>query len=1130
MTKVQNQKGMKEVDELLKQIDKLKKENRLLKDVITSRPSEIISVKKDPPGVVVDSFSKLFQQGNKSISSRRNKIPFLMWSKDTQGNYTSVNKSFASSYGHSPEFFTGISDHDFLPKVFADKFQSDDLQVIKTGEPVIVEELIPLKTGFTWYETIKFPIISNNIVTGVAAIAKNITDRKKNEQALRESEEKFRELAENTTDSFILRSGKQILYVNPAFEQVFGYKRKDLVQDPGLYEKWIHPADKERIMNVLKSEEYRSTYIFNDQYRIIKKDGNVSWIWNRSFPVWNEKGEVYRIVSVAANISEIKNLEQDLRQSKFQMQAILDNIPHLAWLKSLDGKYISVNKSFAAYFNSTPEEIVGKDDYELCPDKLAEDYLRKDKLVISTRQSRQFYEVETINRVKRYSETHKTPIFNEEGKVIGIAGISRDITDQKLAESALIRSEEKFKDLVTLLPEVVFETDREGNITFANLKGFELMEYSHSDLIKGKSIYDLVAKEDAERVQEIFKSFKYGSELKGKEFKVMSKSGKVIPVLIFTNNMYHDNEWAGIRGVMVDISRRKQAESQEKIYQSKLLYLSDTALDFLSMHPDTNLYNFIGNRLKEMLPDCTLIINRFDERNMQMELEYHSLSPDQQKEIFKAVKASPSEFRIKTTKEQVQHLQQNSEHLFEFKRGFYESSFGKIPYKASLELQEKLAVRGFYGMAMMRNGKLFGSVLILTPSEKLKDKHFIETFIYQSSIALHKKQLEIELLEAKRLAEESDRLKTSFLANMSHEIRTPMNGILGLTEMLAKHKVEPEKYQEYLSMINANGKLLLNLVNDIIDISKIEARQVDIYENEFSLKELLEEIHTIISAERMVKGRENVELKTELKLNENPDTVSGDQAKLKQILINLIGNAVKFTQDGSVVFGCEIMDNNELLFFVKDTGIGIPQSKLNVIFERFTQADQSLTRPYSGSGLGLAISKGFVELMKGRIWAESSKGKGSKFYFAIPYKPVIRKKIMKTKKKELSDFNWKDLSILIVEDNLVSYKLLEISLTKTGCSILHAENGVQAIEMVKKKPEIDVVLMDIQLPVMNGYDATREIKKFKPELPVIAQTANAMDSDRIKCLDAGCSDYVTKPIVLNDLMPIIEMYVKNNKL
>jgi PAS domain S-box-containing protein len=911
---------------------------------------------------------------------------------------------------------------------------------------------------------------------------------------------------------------------------VYGYSRKDLLETPDLLVECVHPLDKERISGIFQSEDYKTTNIFNEQYRIVKKDGSVSWIWNRSFPVWNDKGEMYRIVSVAANISEIKKLEESLRQSQTQLQAILDNVPHLAWLKGVDGKYISVNKSFASFFKVDPPEIIGKTDLDLCPAKIADDYTRKDNLVVSTKQSRQFYEIEKRNGTKRYSETFKTPVLDDEGKVIGIAGISRDITDQKLAEKALIKSEEKFKDLVTLLPEVVFETDEEGMITFANLKGFELMEYSQSDLIKGKTIFDLIVPEDKDRVIQIFKSFKYGSELKGKEFRVVTKSQKILPVLVFTNNMYHDNDWCGIRGVMVDISKRKEAEKQEKVYQSKLLYLSDTALDFLSMGPEADLYEFIGSRLNEMVDGIDIIISHYDEHRKLMIPRYLSLSEKDQKLMFDLLRVPVADFSQEISEESLGHYYQNSEHLFEFTGGFHESSFGRISSDVSAQLQEELGIKQFFGMTFMRSGKLFGSILILSYSEKLKDKHFIETFIYQSSIALHRKQLEDELKEAKIMAEESDKLKTSFLANMSHEIRTPMNGILGLTEMLASNKIESKKSREYLTMINANGKLLLNLVNDIIDISKIEARQVDLLENEFSLQELIDEVYCIISAERMAKGKEDVELKSHVELGGKNGYVIGDQSKIKQILINLIGNAVKFTQEGSVRFGVDVRSNKDVLFYVKDTGIGIPEEKKNLIFNRFTQADQSFSRSFSGSGLGLAISKGFIELMKGEIWVESKVGVGSEFYFTIPLKLVAREKVMKTEiKKDISDFKWDGLNILVVEDNQVSYKLLEISLSKTGCTTLHADNGADAVEMVKTHPEIDVVLMDIQLPVLNGYDATREIKKIKPRLPVIAQTANAMDSDRAKCIEAGCSDYVTKPIVLKNLLPIIENFVKTKE-
>ena len=209
---------------------------------------------------------------------------------------------------------------------------------------------------------------------------------------------------------------------------------------------------------------------------------------------------------------------------------------------------------------------------------------------------------------------------------------------------------------------------------------------------------------------------------------------------------------------------------------------------------------------------------------------------------------------------------------------------------------------------------------------------------------------------------------------------------------------------------------------------------------------------------------------------------------------------------------------------------GFPKDKLQVVFDRFTQVDQSLTRPFGGSGLGLAISKGFVERMGGRIWAESELDEGATFFFTIPYKPTHKPEKSKDEmKNDPESFSWEDICILVVEDNYVSFKLLEISLGKTGVKIIHADNGQTAIDHVRENPDIDLVLMDIQLPVINGYDATIAIKKFRPDLPVIAQTANAMDDDRLKCLNAGCNDYITKPIVLEKLYRIINDYVIKDK-
>jgi len=1059
-----------------------------------------------------------------------NQIPFMIWAKDLNGKYISVNKSFADSFGKSPEDFIGRSDYDLTPSVFADKYFADDNLVIQTKTQQTFEELIPLRDGFRWHETLKIPLLgSAGDVIGTAGLARDITFRKNYELALKESEEKFRELAENTNDSFVIRSGNKILYANPAFESIYGISRKELYENPNVYLDWIHPEDRVRIEKIIRSSENRAEFIFDEQYRILLPDDSISWIWHRSYPVWNEKGEIYRTVSVSSNITGIKVLEDKVQKFQSQQQAILDNIPHLAWIKDMDGKYQMVNEAFCRFFNFKVDDIIGKTDFDFCPKNLAEDYIRKDKEVCLQRKALRFMEIEENRFGKRYSETHKTPVINEYGEVIGIAGISRDITEQKIAEEALLKSEEKFKDLVTLLPEMVFETNSKGRITFANFMAFERFGYEQEDFDKGISIFDLISASEVNRLKNAITRTQLGDELKAAEFKLVTKNGFEFPALVYTNNLYTNNRWSGLRGVMVDITKRKQSEEKEKVYQEKLKFLSNTALDFLSLMQNEDIYNYAGRKLKEFVKEGYIIVSAFNENNHNIELVYFS-GPDSVKEQIKNQTGfSIDNFSIRISPESKNVLISNSEHLLELTDGIHELSFKSIPYPQCRIIEQILQVRKIFGLSLLRGGKLYGSVEVITSQNDLDDKPLIETFIYQASIALHRRQLEQELLDAKLKAEESDKLKTAFLANMSHEIRTPMNGIIGISQLLSRQNLPEKERNEYLTMISANGNILLNLVNDIIDISKIESNQVDLHESDFSLNKLFDELHCFILTEKMTKSKDSVELVMKLGKSNEDSFITGDKQKLHQVLSNLIGNAIKFTLSGEVEFGYFITQTNQVEFFVRDTGIGIPEDKIDLIFNRFTQADQSLTRPFGGSGLGLAISKGFVELMNGKIWAETLPGGGSCFRFQIPYRPVQHadnQEVVESLRPD--DYNWSKYTILVVEDNYMSYRLLQALLKNSGVGILHADNGPKAIEMVKSHPKIDLVLMDIQLPLMNGYDATREIKKIRPELPVIAQTANALDDDRLKCLNSGCSDYITKPIVFETFLGLINNYIRES--
>ncbi|MBI5218921.1 MAG: response regulator [Bacteroidia bacterium] len=385
-----------------------------------------------------------------------------------------------------------------------------------------------------------------------------------------------------------------------------------------------------------------------------------------------------------------------------------------------------------------------------------------------------------------------------------------------------------------------------------------------------------------------------------------------------------------------------------------------------------------------------------------------------------------------------------------------------------------------------------------------------------------------EIVRSKERALESDSLKTAFLANMSHEIRTPMNAILGFTELLKDEGLSAYKRNEFIDIISKRGKDLLNIINDIIDISKIEAGQIKINNIECSLNAIVLELYSIFESDITFKEKKDVSLRARTSLSHKESFVFMDDFRLKQIFTNLIGNAVKFTEKGFIEFGYTL-ENDMLCFYVEDTGIGISKEKQAIIFDRFRQADDSTTKHYGGTGLGLAISESLVKLMGGYMMLESETGAGSKFSFYLPYRPLsVSSKNTGEEKQDIpKEPDWKNKTILIVEDDHVNFQYLKVLLKKTNAQILRAENGQEAIDLCQKNKHINIVLMDIQMPVMNGFEATKIIKGFRKDLPVIAQTAYAMAEDKEKCVAAGCDEYLSKPIDIKALITITGKYFKN---
>lgn len=447
---------------------------------------------------------------------------------------------------------------------------------------------------------------------------------------------------------------------------------------------------------------------------------------------------------------------------------------------------------------------------------------------------------------------------------------------------------------------------------------------------------------------------------------------------------------------------------------------------------------------------------------------------------------------------------------------------GRISWDPTFDLEYSNDIIGndefsiiFESLEMLREDIISMKIDLESHSEKLKievDKA-TEKLINQN----------IELEKAKKQAEKSNLLKSAFLANMSHEIRTPMNAIVGLTDILKEDDILETDKRKYLDLISKSNGHLLNLINDVVDISKIESNEMKISSHTFCLNDLMLEL--LESQEIILKKsnkKSDIDYSLNLGLSDVLSNINADSTRLKQILLNLLNNAYKFTPKGIIEFGYTLKEDY-LHFYVKDTGIGIEESKLGYIFERFTQAEGDTTRKFGGTGLGLSISKSLVELSGGEINVVSTFGEGSVFTFTIPY---LESMDISTKDIIIqNEFDFKDLNILVAEDDNLNYTVLKALLKPLGCNLKRVKNGAEAISEITKNKNYGVILMDIQMPEMDGIEATKRITEITKDIPIIALSANAFEDEMYKIKEAGSVDYITKPITRDVLLESIKKSV-----
>jgi PAS domain S-box-containing protein len=644
----------------------------------------------------------------------------------------------------------------------------------------------------------------------------------------------------------------------------------------------------------------------------------------------------------------------------------------------------------------------------------------------------------------------------------------------RASEETIQESENNLRALFNAMTDIVFELDYDGRYIDIAPTSPKLMFKPPEDIV-GKTLHDIFPKPEADKFLEFIRNCLNENKINTIKY----------PLTINERTIWFEGRAApktknSILYIAHDITERKQAEeelehSNSLIQQERNMFMAGPVVVFKWRNAEGWPVEYVSPNVKEVFGFSVKEL-------IYGEIFYAELIPSEDIERVATEVASYSKNGIE--------------------------SFTHQPYRIVRKDGQIIWVDDFTSILRNENGDI---------------THYLG---YIVDITEHK-QVEEELIKAKERAEESDRLKTAFLHNISHEIRSPMNGILGFTNLLLEPGLTGEEQHEYIDIIKNSGDRMLNTINDLMDISLIESGQVKVAASDINVNEQIEYLYTFFKPEAEKKG---IQLSFKNLLPPREANIKTDPEKIYAILINLIKNAIKFTNDGSIEFGYNKKTDSEsaeLEFFVKDTGIGIPKNWQQAIFDRFVQADLSLSKKYEGSGLGLSISKAYIEMLGGKIWVESIEGEGSVFYFTIPYS-TSKSETTKNNEAELdtkSEHEVKKLKILIAEDEEFADLYLTKLLKDYYKKAFHAKTGIEAVDISRNNPDIDLILMDIKMPEMNGYEATRKIREFNKNVIIIAQTAYALTGNRDKAIKAGCNDYIPKPIEKDKLKKIIEKHL-----
>lgn len=862
-----------------------------------------------------------------------------------------------------------------------------------------------------------------------------------------------------------LRLGEQplVLSASNSIELLLGFTPQQFLNGQITIQERIHPHDSD-IADQLFSRQPQQP-VGTTNIRLRQANGRILCVKLSYHTHSDEQGDTL----LDLLLQDVKSLPRtyDAKTSAVDFHAIMDNTDDYIYFKDRNHVFTGASQTLVSLCQPAEHwsDLLGQTDYDVFPEPYADIYYKLEKQVFAGMPvAQEIQEYLTNDGKQGWVDNRKYPIKNDRGEIVGLFGVARDITVRMRAQQELLEGEERFRALSEASFGGIAIHDR-GHILECNGGLSDLTGYSHAELLEMDGL-KLIAPEHLDTVlHNIRTGYDERYEVVG-----MRKDGSRYPLAIRGKNITFRGGLARVIEFR-DITDQKQALQKivkEKEIAQQYLDIAGVMMGALNTAGEIILMNKKG---------CQIL--GYDEGTLRKKNWFDFCLPAAVREQVKGVFAAQMSGNYAPLE-------------------FYENAI--------------LTSNGDERLIAFHNSLLYDN------------NGVISGVLFSGEDITRRRQAEAELLAAKTAAEAANRAKSEFLANMSHEIRTPMNGVLGMAQLL-RYTQPTQEQSEYLDSLEASGISLLALINDILDLSKIEAGKLELEQNDLSLRQCIEEV---VANQKLRLHQKQLQLSIQLD-PQLPAQLRGDALRFKQILLNLLGNAIKFTATGSIDVTVTVTSRTSeditLVLAVSDTGIGITDEALSRIFSPFEQADSSTTRRYGGSGLGLSICRRLAELMGGRIWAESTPAVGSTFFVELPFHLSSTTAAPQIEQLSGATSDSTALQLLLVEDNSMNAVTIAAMLKRLGHQTLVATNGHEAIEQLRTGI-YDAVLMDIEMPVMDGITALSVIRSREQQtgrhLPVIALTAFALQGDRERFLAVGFDGYVPKPVNMQLLQAELE--------